>query len=314
MLDKNEFKCDKCGRDDFDNKSNFTRHVPACKGAESKKRKKQSVPAPEKQRISNFLKSKKPRNDSHEISSIVEKLINDVCRIPVVYSQIETVDVDRIPAVDSQIEIDRDNTLIQIDSEGTREQQQSNTKCAGYRPIITQLYHNFPFQLLAEKNYLVFEAGVFHSKECYDLEYTLRQSDHNSNNSCTALKDDKFIKLYTGQSNGYSDKSKLNDKYLTYIQLTQRMQNIRATASKARLSMLNKNRSLQRLNKTVALHQRFILLIKDNAIHTLHKLVKVAVNRNRGINYITKQLVLASKGLYNPRSGEDDKDLSFMIL
>ena len=110
---------------------------PLAKVRNQRNAKKQSVPAPDKQRISNFLKFKKPRNDSHEISSIVEKLINDVCRIPVVYSQIENVDVDRIPAVDSQIEIDRDNTMIQIDSEGTIEQQQSNTKCAGYRPINT---------------------------------------------------------------------------------------------------------------------------------------------------------------------------------
>ena len=216
MLDKNKFKCDKCGRLDFDNQTNFTRHTNSCTGKKPKKRKSQSAPVPKKQTINHLFTIKRPRNDSIVINSIVEKLVEDVCLTPTVDSQasaspiIETIDLDRIPEVNLQADVDFDRisaaadiieTVIQEgDSEVIEEQQQSNTKCAGYRPRVTQLYHNFPFQLLEDKNYLVFEAGVFHSKECYNQSYTLHESEHNANKSCSDLKDDRFVKAYTEPS------------------------------------------------------------------------------------------------------------------
>ena len=73
-------------------------------------------------------------------------------------------------------------------------------------------------------------------------------------------------------------------------------------------------RKLVNVNKSLELHQRFMLHIRENNIPKLHELVKVACNRNRGLEYTINKIVDAVDGVYNPRSSEDDKDLAFLIL
>ena len=56
-----------------------------------------------------------------------------------------------------------------------------------------------------------------------------------------------------------------------------------------------------------------MILIKENSVPKIHEIVKVAMNRKRGLNYVVDKLVDAIDGVYNPHSSEDDKDLAFLI-
>ena len=76
---------------------------------------------------------------------------------------------------------------------------------------------------------------------------------------------------------------------------------------------LNQNKKLAYLNKTLALHLRFMLLIKNNSVPKLHEIVKVAFSRQRGLAYIIDKIADAIDGIYVCRSSEDDKDLAFLI-
>lgn len=106
----------------------------------------------------------------------------------------------------------------------------------------------------------------------------------------------------------------MNNRYLTFKQLENRTQHLHATLNKEKLKSLNNNRKLVTLNKSLMLHQRFMILIRENSIPKLHELVKVAMNRKRGLEYTITKMVDAIDGVYNPHSSEDDKDLAFLIL
>ena len=53
-----------------------------------------------------------------------------------------------------------------------------------------------------------------------------------------------------------------------------------------------------RLNKTLSLHQHFLYLLKENKIHRLHELIKVAFKAKRSIGYIVNKLVDAIDEIY----------------
>ena len=81
-----------------------------------------------------------------------------------------------------------------------------------------------------------------------------------------------------------------------------------------KLKSLNRCRKIERLNKSLELHQRFMMVIKDNSIPKLHEIVKVAISSKRSLQYIISKLIAAVDGVYNPKNSEDDKDLAFIIL
>ena len=68
----------------------------------------------------------------------------------------------------------------------------------------------------------------------------------------------------------------VNNQYLSYNQLIKRTQNLSAKLYEEKMKSLNKNRKIIYLNKTMALHQRFMVLIQDNSVPKLHEIVKVA--------------------------------------
>ena len=102
--------------------------------------------------------------------------------------------------------------------------------------------------------------------------------------------------------------------YLTYSQLSKRIHNLQNSLNVERLKSLNKDRKLYSLNKSIELHQRFMMLIKENSTPKLHELVKVAISSKRSLEYIISKIVDSVDGIYNPHSSEDDKDLAFIIL
>ena len=57
-----------------------------------------------------------------------------------------------------------------------------------------------------------------------------------------------------------------------------------------------------------------MMLIKENSIPKLHKLVKVTISSNWSLEYIISKIVDTVDGIYNPHSSEHDKDLAFIIL
>ena len=69
-----------------------------------------------------------------------------------------------------------------------------------------------------------------------------------------------------------------------------------------------------RLNRTLGIHERFLVLLKEGNVHRLKQLINVAFNCNRNMNYILGKLVDSIKGIYNPQPDQDDKDLAFLIL
>ena len=191
-------------------------------------------------------------------------------------------------------------------------------KCSGYNPVVQDgdIYENFPFHHLNSWKDVVFEDGTFHSPQCAESMYRLEISNATGvNHFCEMLSEnEKMQKYITDANDPNKHTSTTNNKYLTFKQLGNRVQHLQSTLNKEKLKSLNNNRKLVRLNKSLLLHQRFMILIRENSIPKLHELVKVAMNRKRGLEYTINKIVLAVEGVYNPHSSEDDKDLAFLIL
>ncbi|XP_066914918.1 uncharacterized protein [Clytia hemisphaerica] len=193
-------------------------------------------------------------------------------------------------------------------------------KCFGYVPALAgEIYSNFPFQLLSTTlNDIVFENGAFHAKECVGKNYILHISypfDVRTNKECLDLKNHNVFQSWVTSSNDM-DKHTTTAKsiYLTHEQLCKRVVKMGNSLNNYKLKFVSATRKLNTLNKSLELHKRFMLLVKDNSIPKLHEIVKVAMNRRRGLQYTINKIIDAIDGVYNPHSSEDDKDLAFLIL
>ena len=115
---------------------------------------------------------------------------------------------------------------------------------------------------------------------CKNNNYLLMDGCFGMQNQCCQALDKNvyFRKLV--------DSGNVPDKYLTtaknevlsYHQLTDRARHLSTKINQERLQSLNQNKKLAYLNKTLALHQRFMLLIKNNSVPKLHEIVKDAFN------------------------------------
>ena len=188
--------------------------------------------------------------------------------------------------------------------------------CKGFTVSLSgNLYENFPFQLMKEGSDFVFESSRFHDKQCFMNGYNLfntEPSNNDINNCCAQLLSKQKLQKYIDNANETQKHlTTATNIYLTYSQLSKRIHNLQNSLNVERLKSLNKDRKLYSLNKSIELHQRFMMLIK---ITKLHELVKVAISSKRSLEYIISKIVDAVDGIYNPHSSEDDKDLAFIIL
>ena len=191
-------------------------------------------------------------------------------------------------------------------------------KCKGYIPALAgNIYKNFPFQLLGSDQLenIVFENGSFHVKSCSSDCYFLNPNESDVNMLCAKLEVHEKLKTYIDNANDMDKHlSTATNMYLTHNQMSKRVSNTQKSLNQYKLKFLASSRKLCYLNKSLALHQRFMLIIKENSIPKLHEMVKVSMNRKRGLEQTINKIVDAIDGVYNPQNSENDKDLAFMIL
>ena len=122
--------------------------------------------------------------------------------------------------------------------------------------------------------------------------YQVFQSPTNINVCCSELdKNEKLHKYITNANTPGKHTTTTNNCYLTFNQLSNRVRHLQSSLNKERLKSLNNDRKLVRLNKSLLLHQRFMIFIKENSIPKLHELVKVVMNRKSrlGLAWSTKK-------------------------
>ena len=190
--------------------------------------------------------------------------------------------------------------------------------CQGYKPILNgTVYRNFPFHLLESHDDIVFENNSFHQITCQTNQYYLFDVNNPNkvNSVCSELGEHaKFSKILENGNDTQKHLSTAKSENLTYHQLTERLGNIKAKLTDVKLKSLNRSRKLFNLNKSLELHQRILILIKENSIPQLHELVKTALKQKRSLSYVIQKIVDAVDGVYNVRNSEEDKDLAFLIL
>ena len=104
------------------------------------------------------------------------------------------------------------------------------------------------------------------------------------------------------------------NKYMSHNQLVQRIDNYQSKLLKEILLLFNQSKKIAQLNKTLSLHQRFLLLLKCNNVPRLDGLLTVAIKAKRSISYIISKVTDAIDGIYNANPSDDDKDLAFLIM
>ena len=189
--------------------------------------------------------------------------------------------------------------------------------CCGYSPR-SDVYANFPFQLLPQHQNIVFSKGVLHANTCAENNFLLEsESSDNCNKCCSNLQYNNLLNDVIKRSYlPYNESSivKMNNIFLTYSQLVQKGDKLREVMLAQRLKIFNANKKLIRLGKTLSYHKRFMILLSENNIPRLNQLVAVALRNRRSITYITEKVMQAIDGLYLARPSEDDKDLAYLIL
>ena len=141
------------------------------------------------------------------------------------------------------------------------------------------------------------DGNAYCNKQCYDLKFTKKVQN---------------IVQYMNNHELY--KSHTNNTYLSHSQMELRLEVCKKKVDAHRLKVHTTSKTILRLNKTLQLHQRFLLLIQENKVHHLHELVCVALRNKCSIGYIIQKVIDAVKGMYNPHYSKDDKELSFIIL
>ena len=288
------------------NNKNIERHIECCKTKTVSK-------APKKRKnigIINYFKPKKALEitRTEELADIAESTFEGDNEIRDNSTEIgDTVDPtnNEMPA---NLPDDQQNVHIPDISK-------ANSICSGYVvPSISGIYSIFPFQLLKDIPQVIFENGVFHHQDCSTNGYQLFKTDP-VNECCSNLKyHTRLNKITERIPNNEIHLSQTQNKYLSFSQLDSRLHSLQRRLSVKKMENLNCLRKNQKLVKSLELHQRFLMLIKDNSVPKLHELVKVALKSKHSINDIINQVVNAVDGTYNARSSNDDKDIAFLIM
>ena len=195
-----------------------------------------------------------------------------------------------------------------------------NKICKGYSPVLVgDVYSNFPYQLLCEMQFLVFENGVIHSTECQAKGYTIFNSENSCgdvNICCYNLQFSKSVADISEKANKPWSREiqTLNNKYLTHIQLVNKVTDIQVEKRDMRLKLMKTVYKNSKLRTTLNMHQRFLASLSENNVARLRQLVAVALRNNRSINYITTKVLDAIDGCYSPRPSQCDKDLAVLVL
>ena len=105
-----------------------------------------------------------------------------------------------------------------------------------------------------------------------------------------------------------------NNHSLNYKQLSIKCNTHHQEMRKSRREILSLQGKLNKLGKTLYMHQKFLLNISNNDIPRLNELVSVALQNKCSVSYIVSKVVDAIDGVYLARPSQDDKDLAYLIL
>ena len=190
--------------------------------------------------------------------------------------------------------------------------------CVGWQPQGTDLFEQFPFQLLPTMKSVVFSNSSFHHVECMQNNYMLKDvavEDNQVNVVCLRLQEDSNVKSIMKRSTEpFKQLATYNNRFLNHRQLSNKCTSYRKELQKSQLDTMNMHRKLNRLGSTLDMHQRFLLCISQNNIPRLQQLVSVAVRNRRSIQYIVDKVLNAIDGVYLARPSHDDKELAYLIL
>ena len=123
-----------------------------------------------------------------------------------------------------------------------------------------------------------------------------------------------MIQLIESSNDDSKHLSTANNSQLTFSQMGSRIKNYRLQLQKKKLEVLSKSKTIFRLNHTLSLHQRLMLLIQENSIPRIHEIVSVALKHKRGIGYVISKITDAVNGVYSPCFSSKDKKLAFLVL
>ena len=216
--------------------------------------------------------------------------------------------------LDSQLYAENNN----IDEIDTSTQHVPSPKCAGYVVALVNqddIYSDFPFTVLPQLN-IVFENGRFHTFQCASKNYNISEPDpenSTTSKSCSMLAHSPpFMKVLQNMTDNCYYKTHANHKNCSHKRLGQRVEHYKQLYDEKRLTAFNLAKKYHRLDQTLELHQRFLLLIKENNIRRLHDVVKVALNSKTrgGMRYIINRIQDALDGIYTPQYSQDDKDIA----
>ena len=196
-----------------------------------------------------------------------------------------------------------------------------NKYCLGWQPPgISDLFEQFPFQLLPAMKTVVFSNNSFHHVECMQNNYMLQNVAvddelNQVNVVCLSLNANSNVKSIMNRSTEpFNQLATYNNRFLNHRQLSNKCTSYRKELQKSQLDNMNMHRKLNRLGSTLDMHQRFLLCISQNNIPRLQQLVSVAVRNKRSIQYIVDKVLNAIDGLYLARPSHDDKELAYLIL
>lgn len=134
------------------------------------------------------------------------------------------------------------------------------------------------------------------------------------NPQCLEIKEtESYKKLIKNADDQDLHKSTYNDRYLSQKQLSLRVSNYREKYQMSRLATLNSVKKYNSLKNTLSLHQRLLILLKDNDIPRLRSLLEVAMKNKRSVRYILQKIIDVVDGIYMARPKESDKDLALLI-
>ena len=168
--------------------------------------------------------------------------------------------------------------------------------------------------------HFVLEDKKLHHRKCQDNNYLLydyHSSGSTSNICCqylSMMKNTTLKALLERASKSDIHLGPINNRFLNFHQLDHRIKHSRDSLQKSKLSSLNIVRKVAKMAKTLELHKRLMILIKDNNIPQLHHILTIAMKNHRSVNYIIGKIGDAIDGLYRCNYSETDKDIAFLVL
>ena len=164
-------------------------------------------------------------------------------------------------------------------------QADQNIICSGFKLERLETLDLFrQFALTALPDSIMLECKVFHHVSCQRNKYRLNIDAEVCNKECREIKDmPEFMKLVAKMDDDTLFQSTEHHDQLSFQQLGQRVSNYRNQLRKAQLSTLNLLKKYNVVSKTLNLHQRLLILLKENDVPRLRALISVALTSKRSI-------------------------------